>query len=91
MIYYGGFLKGKAALFAIMGVVFIVIGLMSPSIVRMTFIIIGVADLVAAAFSYYLGKKTEPQQMGMGMGMPQQPGMPPQGQQPGQGGQPWVN
>jgi hypothetical protein len=66
MIYYGGFLKGKAALFAIMGVVFIVIGLLSPSFIRTTFIIIGIADLVAAGFSFWLGKKTEPQDPTMG-------------------------
>jgi hypothetical protein len=68
MIIYGGFLKGKAVLFAVMGVVFIVIGLMSPSIIRGTFIIIGVADLIAAGFSYWMGKKTEPQQQDPTMG-----------------------
>jgi membrane-bound ClpP family serine protease len=70
MIVYGGFLKGRAVLFAVMGVVFIVIGLLSPSFIRTTFIIIGVADLVAAGFSYWMGKKTEPQDPSMGGGQP---------------------
>ena len=61
MIFMGGWMKGRALLFAVMGVVFIVIGLMSPSIVRSTFLIIGVADLVVAAFSFWLGRRTEPQ------------------------------
>lgn len=68
MIYYGGFLKGKAAIFAIMGVVFIVLGFVMGGFVQTTFIIIGIAELVAAAFSFWLGKKTEPQNPGMGGG-----------------------
>jgi membrane-bound ClpP family serine protease len=62
MIVMGGWLKGKAVLFAVMGVVFIVAGLMMPSFVRSTFIIIGVADLAAAAFSFWMAKSTEPKQ-----------------------------
>ncbi len=62
MIIMGGFLKGKAVLFAVMGVVFIVAGLMMGSFVRSTFIIIGVCDLVAAAFSFWMAKSTEAKQ-----------------------------
>jgi hypothetical protein len=60
MIVYGGFLKGKAVLFAVMGAVFIVLGLVMGGFLQSTFIIIGVADLVAAGFSYWMGKQTEP-------------------------------
>jgi len=62
MIIMGGFLKGKAVLFAVMGVAFIVAGFFMPSFVRSTFIIIGVADLVAAGFSLWMAKATEPKQ-----------------------------
>ena len=70
MIVYGGFLKGKAVLFAVMGIVFIVLGFVMGGFVQSTFIIIGIADLVAAAFSYWMGKQTEPKDPGM----PQQGG-----------------
>ncbi|HYF46616.1 MAG TPA: hypothetical protein VD926_10440 [Acidimicrobiales bacterium] len=62
MIIMGGWLKGKAVLFAVMGVVFIVAGFFMPSFVRSTFIIIGVCDLIAAGFSFWMAKATEPKQ-----------------------------
>jgi hypothetical protein len=68
MIVYGGFLKGKAVLFAVMGIVFIVMGIVIGGFVQTTFIIIGIADLVAAGLSYWMGKQTEPKDPGMGQG-----------------------
>jgi hypothetical protein len=70
MIIMGGFLKGKAVLFAVMGIVFIVAAFMMPSFVRTTFLIIGVCDLLAAGFSFWMAKATEPKQ---------EPGVPGQG------------
>jgi hypothetical protein len=65
MIIMGGFLKGKAVMFAVMGVVFIVAGFAIGGFIRSTFIIIGVADLVAAAFSFWMAKSTEPKDTGV--------------------------
>jgi hypothetical protein len=68
MIIMNGWGKGRALIWGVMGIVFIVIGLMSPSIVRMTFIIIGVADLAVAGLGYWFARKADAnaQQMGGG-------------------------
>jgi hypothetical protein len=88
MIIMGGFMKGKAVFFAVLGIIFIVAGIVMGGFVRSTFIIIGVADLAAAGFSYWMAKSTENQQQQMMGGMPQQGQVPGQG--PGSGGN-WVS
>lgn len=56
MIVMGGFLKGKAAVFGIMGVVFIVLAFTMGSFTRNIFLIIGIADLVAAGLSLWMAR-----------------------------------
>jgi hypothetical protein len=70
MIYMGGFMKGKALIFGIMGIVFIVLSFTMSSFTQSTFLIIGVCWIVAAAFSFWMAKATEPKQD------PNQPGQP---------------
>jgi hypothetical protein len=62
MIIMGGFLKGKALIFGIMGVVFIVLSFTMSSFTQSTFLIIGISWLVAAGFSFWLAKANEPKQ-----------------------------
>jgi hypothetical protein len=66
MIYMGGWMKGKAAIFAIMGVVFIVLAFTMPSYVKATFLIIGIADLAAAAFAWWMSRASDDQRSGTG-------------------------
>ena len=47
MIIMGGFLKGKAVVFGILGVVFVALSFTMSSLVRPTFLIIGVSWLAA--------------------------------------------
>jgi hypothetical protein len=60
MIIMGGFLKGKAVMFGVMGIVFIVLSFTMSSFTQTTFLIIGISWLVAAAFSFWMAKATEP-------------------------------
>jgi type IV secretory pathway VirB2 component (pilin) len=59
VIIMGGFMKGKAAIFAVMGVVFIVLSFTMSSFTRSTFLIIGISWLVVAAFSFWMARSAE--------------------------------
>ncbi len=59
MIVMGGFLKGKAVMFGILGIVFIVLSFTMSSFTQTTFLIIGISWLVAAGFSFWMAKSTE--------------------------------
>jgi hypothetical protein len=59
MIYMGGFLKGKAVFFGIMGIVFIVLAFTMSSITKTTFLIIGISWLVAGGFSFWMARASE--------------------------------
>jgi hypothetical protein len=62
-------MKGKAVIFAVMGVVFIVLSFTMSSFTQTTFLIIGIAWLVSAAFSFWMAKAAE--------GPKQDPNQPP--------------
>ena len=62
MIYMGGFMKGKALIFGIAGLVFIGLSFTMSSLVGPTFLIMGVCWIVAAAFSFWMAKAVEPKQ-----------------------------
>jgi hypothetical protein len=59
MIVMGGWMKGKALIFGVMGLVFIVLAFTMSSFMRTTFLIIGIADLAAAGFSYWMAKSAD--------------------------------
>jgi type IV secretory pathway TraG/TraD family ATPase VirD4 len=69
MIIMGGYLKGKAVFFGVMGIVFLVLAFTMSSITRTTFLIIGISWLVAAGFSFWMAKAQDNQNQNQ-----QQPG-----------------
>jgi hypothetical protein len=69
MIYLGGFMKGKALIFGILGLVFVVLAFTMSSFTQTTFLIIGIAWIAAAAMSWWMARATEPKQ--------QDPNQPP--------------
>jgi hypothetical protein len=70
MIIMGGFQKGKALIFGIMGIVFLVLAFTAGSFTKTLFLIMGVSWLAAAGFSFWMAKAAEPKQD------PSQPGTP---------------
>ena len=60
MIYMGGFMKGKALIFGIAGLVFIGLSFTMSSLVGPTFLIMGVCWIVAAAFSFWMARRSSP-------------------------------
>jgi uncharacterized membrane protein YuzA (DUF378 family) len=59
MIIMGGFMKGKAAIFAVMGIVFIVLAFTMSSFTRSIFLVIGISWLISALFSFWMAKAAE--------------------------------
>jgi hypothetical protein len=69
MIIMGGNAKLRAGIFALTGVLFLVLAFTMGSFTRTLFLIIGIADLAIAGFTYWAGHKAESQASG-----PDQPG-----------------
>jgi hypothetical protein len=58
----GGFMKGKALLFGIAGLLFTGLSFTMSSLVGPTFLVMGLCWIVAAAFSFWMAKAVEPEQ-----------------------------
>ena len=59
MIIMGGSSKLRAAIFALTGILFLVLAFTLGSFTRTIFLIIGLADLALAGFTYWAAHKAE--------------------------------
>ncbi len=61
MIIMGGNSKLRAGIFALMGVLFLVLAFTLGSFTRTLFLILGIVDLAIAGFTYWMAHKAEQQ------------------------------